>query len=169
MRPIRSGRSAMHLAWCIVLLGPLLVPLSTARAEVPPTPRWDHDARMSSKDGYAQLSWTVEDDSVHWVYQLEEGRLPGFEDTILRHEGPQHSSFVSGLEDGTSYFRVRARHPDRPDGWSEWSQTLEIEVQHYSRSFALTLMGIGAVVFLATATFLIVHRNDPTPHARSSR
>ena len=148
----------------------LLAHAPPVAGEIPPPPRWDHDDRMSSAEGYVQLRWVVEveDDDAAFVYQLQEGRRPVFRDTDTRYDGPQHSSFVSGMQDGTNYFRVRARPIDDPEAWSEWSTTLEVEVKHHDRRFALGLMGLGAIVFLATAGFLISHRNDPSPTGRSS-
>ena len=163
----RSCRRLAALVLCATCACLALVagaPTDTSAA-VPAAPQWDHALALNSSDGYVQLRWTVAEDSVLWVYQLQEGRRPVFADTDTRYEGPQHSSFVSGLEDGTNYFRVRARHPGHPDSWSEWSPTLEVEVLHHSRGFALTLMAIGGFVFLSTAAFLIAHRNDPTPAA----
>lgn len=85
-----------------------------------------------------------------------------FDVTDLQYEGTQHSSFVSGLEDGTYYYRVRARHPDER-AWGPWSAVARVEVRHHGLGLALGLMGLGALVFLTTAAFLVRHRNDPVP------
>ena len=128
-------------------------------------PDWDHDLVLSTPAGYVQLRWNPpadapDRDSVDWVYQLQEGRRAEFSDGDRHYEGHHTSSFVSGLENGDFYFRVRARRPDE-DLWSAWSQTLHVEVTHHSHVLALSLMGLGAAVFIATAAFLLAHRNDP--------
>jgi len=133
-----------------------------------PSPQWDHDEALSSAEGYVQLRWhfgDVEPENI--VYELQEGRRPVFADTDTRYRGPATSSFVSGLEDGISYFRVRAS-VDGEVTWSEWSSTVEVDVKHHDRNFALLLMGLGGFVFLSTAAFLIVHRNDPTSDGGTS-
>lgn len=142
--------------------------LGVGTADAEPAPLWDHDEALSSAEGYVQLRWhfgDVEPSGV--VYELQEGRRPVFADTDTRYRGPATSSFVSGLEDGISYFRVRAS-VDGEATWSEWSSTVEVDVKHHDRNFALMLMALGGFVFLATAAFLIVHRNDPTPDGGSS-
>lgn len=157
-RPVARRLRAFVLLFLSTLAAPAI-------ADVPPAPQWDHDETLHSAEGYVQLRWTVEveDPDAHWIYQLQEGQLPVFADTDTRYDGAQTSSFVSGLEDGTTYFRVRARPADEPEAWSAWSTTVEVDVKHHDRSFALLLMGIGGFVFLATAAFLIAHRNDPAP------
>lgn len=137
-----------------------------ARPAAPVAPEWNNDPRLDSSDGYAQLSWGVplegEDADVAWVYHLQEARRPVFNDTDVQYMGTQHSSFVSGLENGAYYYRVRARRPDEEE-WGPWSTVVRVDVQHHDRNLALGLMGIGAVVFLTTAGFLLRHRNDPVP------
>ena len=156
------GRHAVPL-----LFGALLL-LSTAvdsPAATPSAPIWGHDAELGSSDGYAQLEWSIGEDlegDTAWVYHLQEGRQPVFDDTDVQYMGPQHSSFVSGLENGSYYYRVRARHPDEEE-WGPWSEVVHVSVQHHSRRFALGLMSVGGLVFLITAGFLIAHRNDPVP------
>lgn len=166
----RSGtaarRSAPRFLFPLVAAALLAVP-AAAGAAAPVAPAWNHAEVMESRDGYAQLSWglPLEDDpleEVDWVYHLQEGRQPVFDETDVQYMGPQHSSFVSGLEDGAYYYRVRARHPDE-EGWGEWSAVVRVDVRHHSRRLALTLMSIGGFVFLATAGFLLRHRNDPVP------
>lgn len=158
VRPASCARPGV-----LAVVGLVLASVCSAQTDLP-APEWDHDLVLGSNAGYAQLRWTPppgdSESDVHWVFQLQEGRSEDFARTDRQYEGQHTSSFVSGLEDGAFYFRVRARHPDQQE-WGEWSRTLRVDVQHHARSFALTLMGIGAAVFLATAAFLFAHRNAP--------
>ena len=160
----RGPRPALSAGAGLLLLA--LLTGGPARAAAPLAPEWDHDPVLASAEGYAQLSWALPLDGeaadVDWVYHLQEGREPVFDDTDVQYMGPQHSSFVSGLDDGAYYYRVRARHPDS-DEWGPWSEITRVDVQHHDRGLALGLMAIGGLVFLATATFLLRHRNDPIP------
>lgn len=72
------------------------------------------------------------------------------------YRGPDRASFISGLEDGTYVYRVRAA-----DG--EWSDPLTIIVKHQSIRLAKLLFGIGAVVFLLTVA-VVVHGTWQTKH-----
>jgi hypothetical protein len=160
-RPVHSAALRAGLL-CLVLLP------SAALAAAPVAPRWDHSETIDSADGYAQLSWGIPLEDQHpeseteWIYHLQEGRRPVFNETDVQYMGTQHSSFVSGLEDGTYYYRVRARAPDQ-EQWGPWSTVVHVEVRHHDRRFALGLMALGGMVFLATAGFLLRHRNDPVP------
>ena len=161
-----SRPSRARLASLLLAIASIAAP-AMVRAAAPVAPAWNHAEIMESRDGYAQLSWDLPlgDDpleEIHWVYHLQEGREPVFDETDVQYMGPQHSSFVSGLEDGAYYYRVRARHPDEEE-WGEWSAIVRVDVQHHSRRLALALMSVGGLVFLATAGFLLHHRNDPVP------
>jgi len=137
----------------------LLAGAPSARAAVP-TPQWDHDPELSTADGYVQLRWTVDAEEMAYRYHLQEGREAVFADTEAQYQGPQLASFVSGLENGTYYFRVRAQ--DVASGeLGDWSETVTVQVDHHDTGFALGLMALGGFVFLATAGFLWWHRNDP--------
>lgn len=171
-RPAAAHRTIAMLV-LVLLVAPLEASAQDARADDahPPAPQWDHALELGAEAGYVQLRWLPpeNEDSVDWVYELQEGRRPEFSTGDRHYEGHHTSSFVSGLENGTFYFRVRVRHPDagaapearKSDAWSAWSQTVRVEVVHHPRELALALMGLGALVFVATAAFLIAHRNDP--------
>lgn len=163
--PRRLHRTLLALMSAAALSGahPAMAQPDTPASTVV-APVWDHELELGADAGYAQLRWLppASDDSVDWLYQLQEGRRPEFAAGDREYQGHHTSSFVSGLENGAYYFRVRARRPGDPeDAWGAWSNTVRVDVTHHSRQLALALMALGGLVFLATAAFLIVHRNDP--------
>jgi len=79
---------------------------------------------------------------------------------VTRYEGPDRASVLTGLAEGTYYFRVRQVNDGRPGPWSE---PLPVEVEFMSRARVCALLGAG---FLVTAMSLaaILHghfRSNP--------
>ncbi|MEZ4375593.1 MAG: fibronectin type III domain-containing protein [Polyangiaceae bacterium] len=108
------------------------------------------DARLESQAGSATLNWKAEHTGgPEPTYQLQRSADASFSDPKTLYTGPDQGRYVSGLLDGSYYFRVRARQGDT--AWSAWSKPQELVVTHWPESRALSLMGIGALVFLATA------------------
>lgn len=117
--------------------------------------------QIETPDGYAQLEWTTETELesprfVQFEFQLEIAERSDFSDRELVYQGKQTSAFVSGLSDGTYFYRIRGRN-DAESEWGAWSPTLRIGVAHHSLTTALVLFGAGAVVFVSTAVFVFWH------------
>ncbi len=83
------------------------------------------------------------------TYELQRASDESFSDPKTLYSGPDQGRYVSGLLDGSYYFRVRARQGDA--AWSEWSKPQRLVVTHWPKNRALGLMAVGALVFLATA------------------
>lgn len=98
------------------------------------------------EEGHIRLEWAAERDT---IFELQQSRTADFADPLTIYRGPDLASFISGLKNGTYYYRVRV-----PD--DSWSDTMTIEVQHQSLQLALTLFGVGCVVFLLTV-FVVVN------------
>lgn len=96
-------------------------------------------------DGHIKLEWTVEGDG---VTELQQSRASDFFTAKTIYIGPDRASFVSGLDNGNYYYRVRA-------AGGEWSETLMVKVQHQSLELAFALFGIGGLVFLLTVFVVI--------------
>lgn len=112
-------------------------------------------------DGYVQLRWRpAEEGLASKVYQLEEAGEPDFDVPLLRYEGPQVASFVSGLPAGRHYYRLRVRAEEgaRPETerWSAWSETIVVEIRPHSLVLAWALFGVGASLVSAIVAYLVV-------------
>ena len=129
----------------------LLAGIGTARGAPAPELEVDGDPHA----GHLTLTWSSAQPKK--AYQLEEAPRDDFKDAVVRYEGPHTSSVRSGLRNGVRFYRVRCRVGDDGDSasWSPWSAPVRFEVTHYSRTFALSLCALGAVVFGCTLAFLL--------------
>lgn len=101
-------------------------------------------------DGHATLSW---DGPAASLYQLESSRSSSFEPALKRYAGPDTRSFVSGLEPGPHWFRVRSR-PSDDAAWSSWSEPATVTIRPHSTTLAWTLFGAGAVLVVAIVGYI---------------
>ncbi|TPV95926.1 MAG: hypothetical protein B7733_07490 [Myxococcales bacterium FL481] len=99
------------------------------------------DSAIQSSNGVVQLEWSASEGP----YEVELAQ-DGVRRTVYRGSVP--SAHVSGLRDGEYHARVRARRDDR--SWSNWSGPALIRVEHHAMPLVWTLLGTGAVTFIAT-------------------
>ncbi len=114
---------------------------------------------QTSRTGHVKLIWEpatlpAPDDGAP-VFELQAASHPDFSDPRVVYSGSDRASFVSGLANGTYYYRVRNLDNGTPGAWSD---PLEITVDHHSLSLALLLFGLGFVV--VAATFAVVLRGS---------
>lgn len=100
-----------------------------------------------SNDGHVKLEWGVAGDA-GTQYELQQAGDESFGEAKVIYQGPDRASFVSGLENGTYFFRVRAQGQD-------WSNVMKLEVAHHSLTFTFVLLGLGGIVFLCTAGMVL--------------
>jgi hypothetical protein len=89
-------------------------------------------------------------------FELEAGRDREFTASRLIYRGRDTATLVSGLLEGTHWYRVRVGggEDSRP-----WSEPLRLEVHYIDRGRVWLLMGAGTLGFLATAGALLAgHR-----------
>lgn len=99
-----------------------------------------------SRTGQFQLKWDSDGGETHFTVQ--QAKSPEFRHPKTIYEGLDLGRSISGKFDGVYYYRVRA-------GEGEWSDPVKVEVQHYDLSTAFLVLGIGAVVFIATVGLII--------------
>lgn len=114
-------------------------------------PRWEPNfldpASDQSPDGIVTPAWTSDlPDSAAFI--LEQADHPDFQNSVTRYGGPDRKSILTGLPEGTFYFRVRPK--DSPDAWSE---TRQVEVKFIDRQSLFLLVSAGfltvSAIFLA--------------------
>ena len=104
-------------------------------------------AESPSDDGTITLAWDKADESV--VVVVEQDTSSEFESPLLRYEGPDSATVLSGFRDGAYYFRIRE------SGSDDWSEPLRIRVEYIGRSRLFFLLATGGLVVLATAGAIV--------------
>ncbi|MFN6944663.1 MAG: hypothetical protein ACK4ND_06925 [Cytophagaceae bacterium] len=130
-----TPRPLLVLIQCFVLL-----PYCTCAADF----RVD-DYHIKNNNGHIKLQWDATD---HAIVEVQKSQTPNFSDFSIVYKGIDRASFISGLDNGLHYFRVREVD-------SGWSPTLTLEVKHQSLKLAFILFSMGALVFLLTV-FVVV-------------
>jgi hypothetical protein len=74
------------------------------------------------------------------------------------YRGPDRATVLSGLPDGTYYFRARIWQRGEPV--TAWSEPVRAEVEHHSLARALGLFALGGVVFAATVALILLGRGQ---------
>lgn len=107
-----------------------------------------------SNEGYHTIQWShVLSNASDGIYELQRATVPSFTDAMTIYTGRETQAFVSGLLDGSYYYRVRTVG----DGsQSQWSVAFVLTIQHYGLVMAWSLFAIGALIFLAIITVLVV-------------
>lgn len=141
-----------HIPWFVVLFS-LLLAAPAVFAELPKV-AFTVDDVHETKKGAVSLEWAGEEEGL--VYQLQSGRSEDFDDPLRRYEGRDTASFLSGLEDGRYFFRVRARRADAST-WGPWASPVRVDSNHHAMDLALTLCVVGAFLFLCIAVFIVIN------------
>lgn len=117
---------------------------------------WSAPPQLSSDTdvataGYYRLEWDAQDAA---DYVLEESQQASFDSVKVLYEGPDTARIVSGRSDGDYYYRVRDVNNQNEE--SAWSEVVHVQVEHHPLSRAFLFFGIGAFVFVATLTAIII-------------
>lgn len=112
---------------------------------------FDDDIPPITREGHVTLDW---EEMEGQVFQVQKATRPDFSDARVLLRGHGHALFVSGLERGSNYFRIRALDEDGGDHGA-WSETLEIQVDYPTRAEVIGLMAVGSAVFLILVTAII--------------
>lgn len=127
--------SLLYFAPFLALSGPPILSLSSG---------------SELSQGIVKLEWnsskSIEDDEL--TFELHQSLQSDFNSYKLIYEGVDKGSFLSGLNDGQYFYRVREQG-------GVWSTPVAVEVKHHPLKLALVLMGIGAFVFLSTIILVL--------------
>ncbi len=110
-----------------------------------PAPVLQLSGKGVSENGHVRIEWTLDNDVLVEVQQSQD---EDFSTARLIYRGLDDATVVSGLENGTYYYRIRF-----VDG--DWSDPVALKVKHHSHSLAIALFSLGAIVFLST-TYIVV-------------
>lgn len=124
-----------------------------------PVPEFRNPPEGPVSAGYLTLEWSLPGERTSlpegMKFVLEEDTRREFSAPHQRFQGRDLASFVSGLPNGEYWFRVRVVEEGGGRAGA-WSEPVKVVVEHHSLNKALIIMGIGAVVFLATVILILV-------------
>lgn len=103
---------------------------------------------LTSDTGYVMLNWHSGK-----PVSLMIATMPDFSDAVTVYDGEAHSFFLSGLDDGHFFLRLRE------DGGAV-SAPVELSVTHQSLARALWLLTIGALITLAIVVTILRGARD---------
>jgi hypothetical protein len=158
----------------LALLGVLL--LQPVRADaLPDIPRptgasFEGPEMVSAEEGHTTLRWTLPghvEEGPPVTFELEQSQRPDFANHSLRYAGSGRAFFVSGLQEGRTYFRVRALRAGAPPG--DWSGPLVVDVDYPDPVPVIVLLSVGCLVLLATVAAIALgwHRHRSSASAGS--
>jgi hypothetical protein len=122
---------------------------------------FDQQGPVSADEGHTTLSWAPSGSGPSAdsppQYRLEESDSRSFEQAKVRYEGPDRASFIAGLPDGDTWFRVQAIDAQGNPG--PWSVPIRVAVRYPDRTRVVPLLLLGATVFVLTVGAVLVgHR-----------
>lgn len=125
-------------------------------------PKFTNDLQQDITSGYVKLIWEApEGISLEGKdFQLQESGDAAFSNPTTLYTGADLASFISGLANGTYYYRLRFVADPAGTPLSGWSDTLTLTVQHHSLRLAEFLFAVGALVFLTTVFVLFKGLKD---------
>jgi hypothetical protein len=156
--PLSQFYSSIRALLCLCILSLMLLSVQACSTEdgSDKVSRNGFILSSSEKDdlstaGFYTLSWNMyKDDEVdnnfNGQFELQEATDKSFTNTRTFKTGNDHSTVISGRENGEYYYRVR-RLPVNAS--SVISNTLRVTVKHHPLSRALLFFGIGALVFIS--------------------
>ena len=119
-------------------------------------PSFTGSLRESSSSGHIKIIWDASDEVRSGIdFQLQKSQDPTFAKATTLYQGDDLATFLSGLENGEYYFRLRYVDEVSSDPVSDWSEALWLTVKHHSLQLALWLFVLGAIVFFLTVFVLI--------------
>lgn len=141
----------LRLVW---IFGWLLLCTLSGWARTAPAVVFQDDS-LFTQDGHVKLIWRVPEgsDEVLWQYEVQVDSSADFPAPTQLYQGPDQATFISGLPNGDYHYRIRVVGPEveTPGAWDE----AYVEVEHHSLNLALTIAGLGSVVFVLTVILVL--------------
>lgn len=113
----------------------------------------------TSDNGTVTLSWE-KDPAI--AVELQQADDESFSAPQTRYTGTDPGTVVSGLPEGTHWFRVRAADAE------PWSAPLPVTVAFIPRGKLFLLLGIGGVVVVATIAMIVAGHFNTRRGGRSN-
>lgn len=112
----------------------------------------------STNQGHLLLQWEAAGTEEPAIFELQQAADAAFSPARTAYRGPDAGTYVSGLPEGSTWFRVRAiaagdAETETPGPWSE---PLRVEVDYVSMTTVTLLMTCGLVMLLTLVGLILV-------------
>jgi len=105
---------------------------------------------ISNNEGYTALKWhPVGTPSEGTQYELQQSRSEDFSDAVTLYKGPDMASFVSGLPEGKTWYRVRA-------AGGPWSPAQVVEINFIETYKVVAGLAVGTAMLIFTIIYVVV-------------
>ena len=101
---------------------------------------------VDSSDGKVSLQWAPP--AAESQVELQQAPSSSFTEPVTRHTGSEEGSVLTGLAEGSHFFRLRTLDPTGRPG--PWSEALEVRVVFMNRGQLSLLLVLGGVVVVMT-------------------
>jgi len=151
-----SAKSRVWLAASVLLAG-ILAPVHAVAVEFTELSGEQEEKRLvESSNGVISLTWRSSgeaegkegEDGDRSTYVVQQARSEDFADAEVRYRGGQSATYLTGLAEGSYYYRVKVEGGD-------WSEPLRVEVEFIERGRLFLLLGIGFTVVAVTVAGIV--------------
>ncbi len=118
----------------------------------PDKPVPDIPLESNNDSGYFSIIWHDDGSNPNAIFELQQAKNKDFQDASVIYKGLDRASFISGLPNGTYYYRIRKTIDEEK---SPWSETIVVHIEHHSLYLAFSLASVGLLVFVLTAGIII--------------
>lgn len=110
-----------------------------------------------SDEGHVKIVWDTPGKKTLGMVEVEVQQASDADFTAAKeiYKGPDNAAIVSGLPNGTYYYRVRKLN-------GTWSKPVSIQVKHHPLQLAIAFFAVGAVVFLLTVFIVVKGAMNPS-------
>ncbi len=120
---------------------------------------FENEPVVKSDQGFIQLKWKPKKETDQPItYHLQSSRAAiynsPFGEARNLYQGPDRSSFVSGLPEGKTWFRVCAHVEGQPLG--TWSDPVLVEVEYIETYKVVAGLAAGTAMLIFTVLFVTI-------------
>ena len=110
--------------------------------------QFTNESPVETDQGHLTLEWSQISKAVE--VKVEKSTSKDFSSSKVIYQGKDNSTFISGLPQGTTYFRIHSTESN-----AKPSKFLEVQVAYPSTNKVILLLIIGTLVFILTLISIV--------------
>ena len=141
----------------LTILVTLNIVPNTTQGQNPAQIAFKSNNPIITQKGAVTLSWTKSNKN-NTIYELQQARDPNFHSPKQIYKGPDLGSFLSGLKEGSYYYRIRTVDKDTAK-YGPWAEPVTVKVEYQSMTLAWSLFSVGAFIFISIVIVVLKGAN----------